>query len=53
MADEYEKSYLLLFNAVTDALEALRAGDIPKARSLLINAQQRAEDAFIKVGEDK
>lgn len=51
MADEYEKSYLLLFNAVTDALDALRAKNIPQARAILINAQQRAEETFIETGE--
>ena len=40
------KEYLLLFNAITDAEETLRA-----LREQLIAAQQRAESLFLEGGE--
>ena len=40
--------YTLLFNAVTDALEALQAGEYTKAELLLLNGQHSAEDAYLQ-----
>ena len=48
MPDEYKKPYLILFNAVTSALEALEADNFGQARELLTRGQQDAEDAFIE-----
>ena len=44
---EYQKSYLHLFNAVTDALEQLKQQNYGTAKELLIRAQQEAEEIFI------
>lgn len=43
----YKKAYLKLFNAITDALEAIENGDSYKAIELLIRAQQDAEEIII------
>ena len=51
MPDEYKKAYLTLFNAVTDALGALEAGDPGRAEALLKRGQALAEEAFIQAGE--
>ena len=40
--------YLLLFNRVTDAIEAIERGDAELARTVLIRAQQDAEDLYIE-----
>lgn len=45
--DEYQKPYLHLFNAVTDAIERLRCGACSEAILLLMKAQQEAEELFI------
>ena len=47
MADEYKKSYFILFNGITDTLAALDAGKLAEARMRLIRAQQEAEEAYI------
>ena len=49
--DEYKRLYLLLFNSVTGALEALGRGEAAAAEELLRQAQIRAEELFI-AGED-
>lgn len=43
----YKKAYLKMFNAVTDALNALQSGESDKAIELLIRAQQDAEEIII------
>ena len=43
----YQKLYMLLFNAVTDSLEAMAAQNIGQARELLIAAQQRCEEIYM------
>lgn len=48
--DEYKKPYLILFNRITDALEKLTQLDYEGAKEILIQAQQEAEDAFIREG---
>ncbi len=52
MPDEYKKAYLSLFNAVTDALEALRESNYGQAAELLKQGQIQAEENFIQAGED-
>lgn len=46
----YQKMYLHLFNAVTDALQALEENRPERAKVLLIQAQQETE-AFYVEGE--
>ena len=44
---DYKKLYHLLFNAITDALEALGHLDVPAATRLLEDAQIKAEEIVI------
>lgn len=48
----YKTLYHLLFNAITDALEALAAGDMVRAQALLIGAQRRAEEQYLNAEEE-
>ncbi|WP_312613663.1 hypothetical protein [Oscillibacter sp.] len=50
--EEFPKYYTILFNAVTDALRELDAGNPGNARAILIQCQQAAEDAFLSAGEE-
>ena len=43
----YEKMYFTLFNAVTDALEAMEAQNFGQAKELLIAAQQHCEELYL------
>ena len=45
--EEYKKMYMLLFNAMTDALEQMKAQNFGEARETLIAAQRAAEDIYI------
>ena len=45
--ENYQKMYLLLFNAITDAIECIERLDICRAKETLIQAQQDAEEVFI------
>lgn len=47
----YQKLYMLLFNAVTDSLEAMAAQNFGQARELLIAAQQRCEEIYMNEEE--
>ena len=49
----YKKAYLKMFNAVTDALNALQSGESDKAIELLIRAQQDAEEMYLSDGDDQ
>ncbi|WP_293009489.1 MULTISPECIES: hypothetical protein [unclassified Oscillibacter] len=49
--EEFPKYYTIIFNAVTDALKELDAGNPGKAKALLIRSQQEAEEAFLSVFE--
>jgi len=44
---DYQKLYTTLFNAITDALEKIDALEIAKAKALLIEAQQEAEELYL------
>ena len=44
---DYEKMYLHLFNAVTDALAALADQDLGQARAILEQAQRETETIYI------
>ena len=48
----FKTMYLHLFNRVTDALEALDAGDPDRARELLIAGQQECEERYLAGRED-
>ena len=48
---DYEKLYHGLFNAITDALDALEKGNVLLAKCLLIRAQQAAEEAYLAAGD--
>ena len=49
---EYQKPYLHLFNAVTDALEQLKQQNYGVVKDLLIRAQQEAEELFISTNDE-
>ena len=48
----FKQMYLLLFNRITDAIEALQRGDIEEARTILIRAQQDSEELYIEGTEE-
>ena len=43
----YQKMYTTLFNAITDALEAMEKQNVGIARELLIRAQQKTEEEYM------
>ncbi|MBQ7566907.1 MAG: hypothetical protein IJT18_07290 [Oscillospiraceae bacterium] len=45
---DYRKMYLKLFAATEDAINALENGQPEKARDLLVQAQQQAEDLYVE-----
>ena len=45
---DYQKLYTLLFNAVTDAVAELDAMNVGRAKTLLISAQQQAEETYVE-----
>ena len=51
--DEYQRPYLVLFDGMLDALEALEAKRYDQARETLILAQQMAEKIFIEEVEEQ
>lgn len=51
--NEYKKPYVVLFNAITDALVQIDCLEIIKAKNILIKAQLEAEEEFIKFEETK
>ena len=46
-----EKRYYLLFNRITDAIAELEELNIGKAKKILIQAQQDAEEVYLEEGE--
>ena len=44
---DYQKMYLILFNAITDALAQIEKQNYGNAKSTLIAAQQKAEEMYI------
>ena len=48
----FKRMYLLLFNRVTDAIEALARGETEKAREILIRAQKACEELYIEGTEE-
>ena len=49
---DYQALYYQLFNAYTDILEALESQNYGQAKSLLIAAQQTAEEQYINSEKD-
>lgn len=43
----YEKLYIMLFNAITDAVRCLQRDDSEEALAILITAQTDAEELYI------
>ena len=48
----YQKRYAHLFNAVTDALNALEQQNIGQASAILIQAQQQCEETYLESDEE-
>ncbi len=48
---DYQKMYLLLFNAITDALAQLQAQNSGRAALILQKAQADAEELYIEADE--
>ena len=48
---DYQKLYTMLFNACTDAVEAMDRMDFGTARTLLVRAQQEAEEWYLSAEE--
>ena len=44
----FKRMYMLLFNRITDAIEALDRGDAEQGRAILICAQRDAEELYLK-----
>ena len=44
---DFEEMYFQLFASTADAVEALEAGEVGKAREILIFAQLRGEEAYM------
>lgn len=52
MVENLPKYYITLFNAVSEAIDALDASDFSAARAYLIRGQQAAEDEYVTVCEE-
>lgn len=50
--EDFPKYYTTLFNAMTNAIEALDAMNPGEARVLLIQGQRAEEDAFLSAREE-
>ena len=48
MVPDYQKMYITLFNAITDAIENIENLNYGTAKKLLIQAQQKTEDLYIE-----
>ncbi len=48
---DYQKMYTTLFNAITDALNAIDAQNLGVAKDLLRRAQLQAEELYLAAGE--
>ena len=48
----FKKMYCLLFNRITDAINALEHGNVELARTILIRAQQDSEALYMGNTED-
>lgn len=46
--DDYKMGFLLLYNAITDALRTLAVQDIDAAREILRSAQKKVDEVYIE-----
>ena len=51
--EDYQKMYTTMFNAATDALNALDRLDIGRAKELLMQAQLKAEGEYLASGGEE
>ena len=49
--DEYKKPYLVLFNSLTDIAEEIEKQNYGRAKQLIAEAQQQAEEMYISIEE--
>ena len=49
---DYKKLYFHLFNAITDALEAMDTMQLAVARQTLVDAQRQAEEFYLDSDEE-
>lgn len=49
--DTYQTMYFILFNAITNAIEAQSRGNYEMAVNILISAQQNSEEIFVELNE--
>ena len=49
----YQQLYYLMFNAATDAIEAIDKQKIESARHILVSSQCLAEEKYIQMAEDE
>lgn len=49
----YQEMYLLLFNAVTDALEEMARQNYGTAAQLLREGQQNCEEIYLRASEEE
>ena len=49
---DYKQMYLTLFNGITYALSQIKRMNFGRARDILIDAQQEAEEIYISGAED-
>ena len=45
---DYQKAYYILFNAITDAVDAMDQREINQAAEILKSAQIKTEDMYIE-----
>ncbi len=48
----FKRMYLMLFNRITDAIGAMERGDAEQAMTILIRAQQDAEELYTEGTEE-
>ena len=49
----YKQMYLLLFNAITDALKLLEMGNVWDVKKILLHAQSKTEEIYISWNGDE
>ena len=50
---EYQKPYLILWGAITRALEEMKRQNYGRAYDILLNAQRDAEEAYLSWQENE
>lgn len=50
---DYKKMYFRLFNAATDAIRLIEAGELFSAKERLIFAQQETEEMYISAEDEE